>query len=734
MSTVQLYPVLPLWLLGVLIACTLWLLWRFSRNSSVSPSWRLLLWALRAGTVLILAWLLLLAERRVERTEMEPPTLAVAIDVSASMTKQLGDNPRSRAGNALRFLESAEFAGGSGKYRLAVFSIGEDLEETDEEWSRLRFNRARSNISQSLNQMANRLRNENLAGAILLSDGLDHSGTEAGARLMQQPLFVPELESWFEPETETVEDEVYMAELSHPPRLVKGWQAHVEVLVRRRGSGSLNVTLHAFRDGDEWQTESLQFAEGEFFKRVRLPVKPDRVGALHLTLDLDLPPGVSSRRPTRELMIEVMAGRGRILYLEGVPRWEFRFLREVLREDDKLAVTAMVRGADGLFVAFGESEEEDAPVDLERLPDRLEDYGLIILGDLPDTALPPASLAGLQRFVEGGGGLLLLAGSQALGDHGLLAMPELAAMSPVRRQPGARIETGRFQAIMDGAARTHPALRDLPASLMFPPVNTLWQPMELHDLATPLVATPAGDPMVAARRYGGGRVILVLSDSLWRWQLAQDAPTVEGKSLYSALVNRLVQWLLPTEDELPEAGILQVTTAQRQYELRQEVLVGASLGQVESLPAELSCVVTGPDQEWRLPMTQARLGAEVGLRQEQPGFRARFMPEQPGIYQIRTNLPDASQAAATEILVVVPERELTGQPINREYLQRMAADSGGQFVSLSNWHEIWDALPYQPVMTTAVAEYTIWDHWLWLLLLTALLGCQWWLRRKLGLL
>lgn len=735
-ATIICYPVIPWWLLLSLLPAGLWMVWR-TCPLDVSGGWsRGLLLATRMLALLIMAWLLLQPERRSVRLELEPPTLAVAIDVSASMTERLGDNSRSRAENAMQLLESREFARAAADYRLAVFEIGEELAEVGADWSELHFLTARSNLHRGLNRIVERLRNENLAGLLFLSDGLDHSGEVLDPRLYRVPILIPALEKPVAAETDEPREDVYFAEVSYPSRLVLGWQGDLEILLRRRGERPLSVPLSLSEDGELRHREIVDFAEGESFRRLRLPLAPERVGALPLKLELDLEDGRQGRRRSRELMIEVVEAEGRILYLEGAPRWEFRFFRQALQSEPDYDLLALARGVDGGFVSFDQSDAPIMSLDLSELRgERLRDYSLIVLGDLPASALSVELARDLRDFVERGGGMLLLGGRQALGKHGLLALPDLNALSPVDSRPESGMAAGRFPVDFTASGRVHPGLRDWAESATTPPVLSLWRPVEIREIATSLAAAPGGDPVVAVRRYGAGRVAVILSDSLWRWQLDGASVPGQDKSLYDLFVVRLVQWLAPAERDFSDGGILQVLTERLEYEQGQTVLVGAIMGQPDlSWSERFSCLVVGPDGRRReLAMASAMLEAEVGLRRELPGLRGRFVAASPGRYRIVANLSDPELQAETEILVVEPERELTGEPMARENLRALAETSGGGFAEKADWDELWSTLAYEPEKTMAVSETPIWNRGFWLFAVLLLLCFQWWWRRRIGL-
>ncbi len=731
----QFYPVLPLPLLAMLLLFFLWLNWRTVSRSSVPKRRAILFRGLRTAALFFLFWLLLQPERRITEEETELPALAVAVDASVSMNEKLGDNPRSRAENAKRFLESSEFDRQASDYRLFMFELHHQPRQTELSTDNLQFDQPGTDLYNGVHEITERLRHENLAAIVLLTDGLDDSEQGTSGRNFALPLLIPELEKEFDPEKEERPEDIYLARVNHPEKATAGWRTEIEAMIHRRGREQTELEAVLFRNGDEWERQNITFAENEVFQRVTFSVTPERTGRMRLTVDLELPEGVESRRSHQELVLDVQESRKKILYLEGIPRWEFRFLRRALQAEDKFELTALVRGTDGRYIAFDQREEGYVSIEISQLlKEGLNEYGMVILGNLDKSSLPDSMGEKLMEFVgEEGGGLLFLGGSNAYGTGGLLAIEELAAMAPATPEEGASLDEGRFQAEFAAAGRTHPVLRGFPGLIRTPHLLSLWRPMRPHPMATVLLETPAGEPAAATRRYGGGRVGAFYSDSFWRWQLAGDPLEEEEKSLYAALISRLTDWLMPGEGETPETDMPRLTTAKAEYDIGEEITVGALGFQPPEGNGDFAAAVTGPAEEISVPLALAEIGGDVGLSRRLTGWRGRFTPEKEGLHEIRALCPAGGGEAETVVFVRDPAAETVGLPIARRKLQRWAENSGGMFAAVDNWEKLWNGLEYVPRQRETVHEYTLWHSWTWLLLIIALLSIEWWLRRRSGL-
>ena len=61
----------------------------------------------------------------------------------------------------------------------------------------------------------------------------------------------------------------------------------------------------------------------------------------------------------RESLVNVRDAREQILYFEGEPRWEMKFLRRAVADDKNLEVVALQRTADNKFMRLFGDEPED---------------------------------------------------------------------------------------------------------------------------------------------------------------------------------------------------------------------------------------------------------------------------------------------------------------------------------------------------------------------------------------
>jgi hypothetical protein len=724
-------PLLPPLLMALCAVLFAWLAWRSYGDCRIDRRKRIFFWSLRMGALLILCFILGQPSRRVSQRRSEKPALAVLVDISASMEDNPTGAAQSRAVRAASFLRSTALRRAEEQFRVLYYAAGQDLAEGFDPLADLSFHAPRSFLLRALQRLNGRLRAENLAGIVFLSDGLDQSLLDLDSLAFTAPLLIPELED----AAALVEDEridFAIADLAYPKRVIVGWATHIELSVQRKsGRGAAVFPVHLQQEGQILQSEQASFADNERFCKVAFNITPENIGSQLYELWIEPEQDEDSSNNRKELLIEVTDDKQRILYLEGVPRWEFKFLKRALLAEKSYQLNAFVQGGDGNFINFDEQSGLAAAAMPALDAEQLKGYKAVILGDLPRSAFDGAAAAQLQEFVDRGGALLLLGAARAYGADGMVGHEKLQELLPARSRADARMQEGRFMLEFTAAGRAVPALASLVEELRLPPVLSLWAPVELGAFSSVLLSDSEDRAALITRRFGQGRVAMILSDSLWRWQMGSSDEDEGGKGIYGRFITQLLSWLSPNQEEREHGGLLHIELADNEVDLHSRISIGLSGLEHDKGSGSPSCSIRSPGgKELVLAMLPARLGSEVGLQQPEDGFRCDFVPDEAGAYQLRILSPDGSQEATAVFLARFPEHEHTGQPINRQLLQRLAAQSNGRYLPWKEQADLLAELDPSPRQIENINEYPLWNHWLLLSALITLFCLEWWLRRR----
>jgi uncharacterized membrane protein len=720
------WPVL--WLLvAAAIAVTGWSLWRRLR----SPRRAALLGGFRLFALVALVFMLIQPQKRFDEVTILKPQLAVVIDTSESMTDPVDEGQPRRAARAQKWLASPVLAKAREAFDVRMFTFDGQLNELGATAPDLQFKGGMTNLVGAVNQVQERFRGQQLARILLLSDGLDTTGTARTASISTgAPIDTFELEKEFT--LKAKRQRVSIASCDYPARVVVGWDQEIRASLLAAGMSGETVTVELWRDGRKENEAAVAFNEDDQTRPVVFPLAPTKPGMMQYELRV-ISPAADKEAQAYPFLIEALPPGKRTLYIENSLGFDFKFLRRAVVSDRNLQLSAFVRWADGRVVSIGErGTAGEAKLDFSTAG--LEKYSVVILGDLTADALTPEQYVVLKEFVNRGGGLVLLGGQN------LLASPEIAKtalgeLSPVHL-PAEYHEENVPVTITDTGLR-HPVFGPLFADVKdFPPLLSANVGSGLSPTAEVLIEGHVDDktvPIIAAQRYGQGRVVDVMTNTVWRWRLAAKTWSQE-KSPYDTFWTQLMDWLIPKEQNKTGASRIELYTERPNYllgehpELRAIVrLTDFSVLPPSTLPVD---VKTPDGKTFKYSLKAAKLPGPSG--KEIDGYRAEIEPNVPGVFSVTSKLtlgPNKLEGD-TRFVVTKPLTEITGKAINRAFLQHIAESTGGKYYALSdagNWlaniH-----FPQQQFTRLQLADW--WNHPAILILLVACLAADW-IARKL---
>jgi hypothetical protein len=257
-----------------------------------------------------------------------------------------------------------------------------------------------------------------------------------------------------------------------------------------------------------------------------------RVGSKAASGDVDL----NTSNNQSSVSIGVVDRPMRILYIDGYPRWEHRYLKNLLLRERSILSSSMLLASSRRYVQEGDEL-------ISALPSTLEDwepFDVVILGDVRPELFSDQQLESLLEHVTAhGAGVLWIAGpsstptswldsplaallpmhSDAGGSQGIIRSWD----SPVtmRSTPEAvRLgvlglndeRTGWFDRLSDpatGWSKLQWAL-NLDETSFKPGVSVLAMAKSTIEAEE--------SPIVTAMRYGAGRTVFVGTDEIWRWR------------------------------------------------------------------------------------------------------------------------------------------------------------------------------------------------------------------------
>ena len=661
------------------------------------------------------------------RTAPGVNTVAVLLDMSASMALPAADGGETRLDAAKRlFRDSIEPAAGS--VEVALFGFDRGLRRSPADAARPAGDR--THLVAALTDLASNYDQGALAAVVVLTDGADNGGDVdldalAAAAVPVHPVGVGPAR---------IAADVELRELTMPRRAAPNTQLRAQLVIHHASRGAVQVRV---RDGDAVlaaETVELDPATAIVGKEIAFP--SGSAGLKEITVELvaaqdDPLPANNSR--TR--LLEVAASSYRVLYLEGEPRWEFKFIRRAVAEDDAIHLLTWLRTTPRKSYRQGVAHADELRDGFPATREALYGYQLLILGSLPAAALDDEQHQLLEAFVaERGGSVLALAGRHALAEGGWDVKPLARALPAALERAENDASTyigGEFAAepTRAGLALGFTHLGGL-ASDGMPRWQTLPKLADLQRLgalkpgATVLLQAHAAGgrteaPLLVTQPYGFGTSAVLATASTWRWRM-RTLPEDDRHSLFwRQLIRHLAAAAQPQRrvavTAREEALDVRVTLKDPRF----QPIVGAAV----------TARVTPAGGE-TFETTLHGLG-EGGV------FGKTIAAAQDGIYRVdvAAQLPAAMGRAETATAMArigSADVESFAAALNQPLLGRIARATGGALWAPHDLAGLADAIAYGGAGIRERQRLPLWDMPFLFLLLVLLKCVEWSLRRYWG--
>jgi uncharacterized membrane protein len=518
---------------------------------------------------------------------------------------------------------------------------------------------------------------------------------------------------------------------------VNGSRVMADVSIKQHGYDDLQVELTIEDDSQILHRQQLRLKPG--MQSIRIPLATEESGARQLEFRLTtMADEAIAGNNSQQAMLTVDDRKIRILYYEGEPRFELKFVRRAVADDDNLGVTGLIRTADAKYYRVGIESSEELRNGFPITRDELFSYDAIILGSVENSLLSREQQDMIVEFVsERGGGLLMLGGRHAFTEGGYRDSA-LHGISPVVMPVQAEPEFNRPIKIRPtDAAWVHPALmiadnseKSIARWLTLPPLTMVNPIRRVKPGATLLLSSPVNgqeDPYVAMawHRYGRGKVIAFPVQNSWLWQMHHEIDLED--QTHELLWRQMLRWLA---ESVPQRLSLDLSAGKIHVggviKLRSEVLRSDFSEQRAARPRAVLTASDGGEQTIRLQPHPSQPGA----------YAAELSVAEPGDYLVHVELEEAGQvhrSADTRLLVTREGNEYFNSEMNEKLLRRIADESNGSFFRPQGMGKLVNALDSNPRGSRTLLRLELWDMPVVFLLLVTLLGAEWWYRRWRGL-
>jgi len=599
-----------------------------------------------------------------------------------------------------------------------------------------------------------------LAAVILFTDGVTTAGVDLpeAARTANVPLYLVGMgDPWVVPDLR-LSDPIF------EDVVARGDPLDFQARLSARGAvppDSVQVSLYEKLPSGLVERGRASAVPTEDGAAVKVSFTPTEVGEKILVLEVPPIPGeadTTNNRIERRITV-VEAKRARVLFVEGDPRYDFRYAKVLMeRESERVAgnksieLKSVLLGASRGWAETDKSALTDFPT-----RDQLFEYDVVILGDFDPKALPRTSrtLQDLADFVRvKGGGMLFVAGEHfspfAFADTPLADVMPIVPSEGVPPKPTSEANpiAESYRPHLTQTGRSHPLFRFNPDPVESDRIWNRLQP--LFWFASGYKKKPAAEvlavhkdrpsegggrenhPLVLQQFVGAGRVLFFGFDETWRWRWRADEEQFNKFWLQSVRVLARAR-----------RGKIELKLKDGSGPYRRDDRITVKVRFPDDAPAPADGTVVKV-QVQRSPLPNADGTPGMGdvesqdlllsrVKGERAEFEAALTRTPEAVYRFTLVEPDAGpNPPRAEAKVLPPPTERERLDMNRQALVAAASVSHGGFYTLADAEKVFDDLrDLEPIeLNEPRPPLALWNHPAVYGLLFLVLVTEWLLRKR----
>ncbi len=518
----------------------------------------------------LLAALLLSPLLRYLQTDRQEPVIVLAQDVSESVGLETDTTDYTARWTALREELAKD-------YTVIDYTFGDRVEQG----GALTFSAKKTNLDEVLTEISDVYGNQNLGAVVLATDGIYNEGSNPAYRDLgiRAPVYTIGLG-----DTTRRRDLLVRRVFSNKIAYLKDrFSIQVDVAASNAGGERSRLTVTRITDGASQQVhaEDIRIDRPDFFATREIVLEADKPGVQRYRIALSSIGGeVSEANNRRDIFVDVLDARQKILLLADAPHPDLTALRQALVEGENNEIEIGYAG---------------------KFQKNLADYDLVVLHQLPSNANRLSTE--LEQMKRAKVPLLFILGDQSVSTQvnaaqGLIRFRGTtgAAGNEVTARP-----LGNFSlfTVSDELRQAIPK---------YPPLTAPFGEFEVQTGATTVLRQRIGRvdtefPLLVVGETEDVRAGVLAGTGLWQWRLF-DYLEYGSHERFNELVSQLTQYLTVQEDKRR----FRVSLAENIFDENEPVQLDAELynSNYELInEPEATVLITGPGgQEYSYAFTR----------------------------------------------------------------------------------------------------------------------------------
>lgn len=684
-----------------------------------------LLLTLRIITFLLVILLIFQPTKKIYKKRGNP-TVAVLVDDSASM----GTVSMSGFENIKKKLRTQLFKTGGVDFHFFAFSA--DIKNFSEKEIRsLKPAGTRTDIIGALEKVKTGFLGKELDAIILFSDGNQNVNADTNEILdelnnLKVPVYA------VVPEKSDTRKNISISKVEIPDILFRNTAAVITAKINAVGFAGKKISIFLKSGGTTPQvleTKTIDITNDGSFE-VMFNVTPEKAGMSNYSLVI---PTYTDEKNlsdnTKQFILTAEPEKIRVLYLCGLPSFNYSFLRNTLKNDPNIELVSFVilRNPENV-VPVSDSELSLIPFPINEIfSEEIFHFDMLIFDNFNYSKFPiqQQHLMNIKNFVtEYGKAFLVISGDTSLSIYRNTPVAEILPVNPTPNMDYEKFqlnilqqEHNIFKLSSDPAENTS-ILQNMPE---FDGINISTVRGKSIILAE---SKKSKHPIIAIAEEGKGRVMCIMTSSLWRIALGSENPYN-----YVNFWSQSIKWL---------------TNAASMKRVAIFVKKSYNIGDTASIKIKVR-------DEYFKPVNNAAVGLDVTL----PNGKRESFAVSPEIEngEYGTYIPLDSSGEYTLTAAAYNNKRFLGNDkafltvfnlsaesedifINDSLMNKIAGDTGGKFLSA----EAFDFTelnikphPAQHIKSNILYEVNVWNKPLTYIILIILFCTEWFLRRRIGL-
>lgn len=663
------------------------------RKQPWSSKMNWVLFSLRAVLAFFIAFLLLGPIVKQVNNFFEKPAFIVLHDNSASIKEAVDSASLRSLEQDMVEIKNALTTKG---YQSSVQTLtGEAVENNS-----FSYEGGTSDLNTALKRISNLYEGKNVAGVLLVSDGIYNAGLSPLYTAYNFPVYTIGVGD------STERSDIAIKNIAYNKIAYEGNKFPLRAEVQVKNLNNQPVTVSLLRRGRLIDKQT-KHSTGDQLLTFDFQPQADEQGIQKYDVQVENNPNEYNTRNNRSsVFVEVVEGKKKILLVAASPHPDVKALREVVDKNSNYEFLLHIPGV---------NEQQASAL-------RPEEIDLAIFHQTPDLRGKTRNI--FQTFANSKTSLLFIFGQQS--DLPLIARQNM----PIRFENAPR-DYDEVTPLTNAAFSNFALSPETNTAIeSYPPVSVHYGKVQIPLSATALLFQRVGSvatekPLLAVDVKDSRKIGIMLGEGLWRWRLNEFDRT-ESTAAFDEVFGKLIQFLSTTEDKRKF----------RSYPVQQEFS--------DTEPVVFESQVYNDIFEPVFGNTiEIEITEENGQKREytyvtSPGnIRYQIGGLKEGVYRYRsrTVINNRTEEVRGEFAVVERQLELQNLTADLNLLRKLASNTGGRFFNTNEIDELKTFLQQTQAQSIIHTEENYdsiinlkWVFWLLLILVAA----EWTLRKYHG--